>query len=715
MERLRCVAERITYANETNGYTVLKARVKNVPDLVTVIGSLATVCPGAVLSLTGEWKVDKKYGRQFAAVTWEETMPATALGIQRYLGSGLIKGVGPKFAERIVAKFGAETLEILETQPDRLLTVAGIGARRVATIKKAWQEQKEIKNIMLFLQEHQVSAAHAVRIFKTYGGDSVAVVRENPYRLADDVWGIGFRTADTIARKMGFDPESAYRCRSGLFYTLNQLANDGHCFAPRGRLLRAGAELLEVPEPKLDAALTLLLAAGELIEEAPDRIYLPSLWASERGVCQRLRAISAGPAALSGADIESGIKKAAEAGVAYDDIQKDAIRQALTAKVSVLTGGPGTGKTTTTGGIIAVFRGQGRQVLLAAPTGRAAKRLSEATGLEAKTIHRLLEYQPPAGYKKNADYPLEGDALIVDEASMIDIVLLYNLLKAVPDTMSVIFVGDADQLPSVGPGSALLDIISSGVVPVTRLTQIYRQAQSSRIIINAHRINRGEMPDLNGGRNSDFFFLAEDDPANIPAIIRELCVKRLPAYYQVDPIQGIQVLSPMQRGDTGAANLNALLQEALNPAGECLRRGGMAYRLRDKVMQIKNNYDKEVFNGDIGVISGVDAEERELRVTFDSRAVSYDVSELDELTLAYATTIHKAQGSEYPIVVMPFTMQHYVMLQRNLLYTGVTRAKKALVLVGTKKALGFAIRNHAVLKRDTGLAERLTALFADTL
>jgi exodeoxyribonuclease V alpha subunit len=491
-------------------------------------------------------------------------------------------------------------------------------------------------------------------------------------------------------------------------YALNEFANDGHCYAGRGALIEKAVTILGVDTDILFGTVEKMLAERDLIPEQPDRVFLPPLWFSEKGVAQRLLQILYSRRNSPVTNIDAVIARAeSSAGISYDEIQRAAIRTASESKIMILTGGPGVGKTTTTKGIISVFAEQGLTVLLAAPTGRAAKRLSETSGREAKTIHRLLESAPPGGYARNADNPIEGDVLIVDECSMIDIVLMYNLLKAVPDDMAVVFVGDADQLPSVGSGNVLRDMISSGALPVVRLTTIYRQAQSSMIITNAHRINRGEFPVLKGGKLSDFFFVEEENPANIPVIICGLCTKRLPGYYSVDPVQDIQILTPMRRGETGAANLNVLLQNALNPSGESLNRGGTEYRLRDKVMQIKNDYDKDVFNGDIGIVTSLDLEERELTVTFDGRAVKYDVSELDELVLAYATTIHKAQGSEYPIVVMPFTMQHFMMLQRNLLYTGLTRAKKVFVLVGTKKAIGYAVRNDKVAERNTMLAERL--------
>lgn len=710
MEHLRCVVERITYQNADNGYTVLKCAVKNYSDLVTVVGTMPDTHVGSVLSLEGMWKMDAKYGRQFLVEKFEETLPATVYGIEKYLGSGLVKGVGPKFAKRIVEKFGKDTLDVIEETPDELLKVSGIGKVRVDRIKTSWQEQKEIKNIMLFLQSHEVSTSHATKIFKTYGSESIAIVKENPYRLADDIWGIGFKTADSIAQKMGIDKGKFVRLRSGIFYTLNKLAEAGHCYTTREQLTGREKELLEVEEPELEITLDEMIRTNDVIrDEAEDReaIYLPPYYFSESGCAKRLlRLMSCGK--KKSEDTEEILKKvAASSEITYDEIQWQAVKTAVSSKVMVLTGGPGTGKTTTTLGIISAYKQAGCQIILAAPTGRAAKRMSEATGMEAKTIHRLLEYKPPEGYQKNEEHPLEGDVLILDECSMIDIMLMYNLLKALPQQMSLILVGDIDQLPSVGAGNVLRDIIDSGCVPVVRLTRIFRQAQGSRIIMNAHRINKGEGIDMRGGKDADFFFATKESNQEVVDTIVQYCKTNLPRYYHVDPLQDIQVLTPMQRGECGAVNLNQVLQEAMNPSKIFLRRGGTQYRLKDKVMQIRNDYDKEVFNGDIGTITKVDVEERELTVLFDEREVVYDVTELDELALAYAVTIHKSQGSEYPIVVMPFTMSHFVMLQRNLLYTGVTRAKKILVLVGEKKAVYYAIKNETTTGRNTCLARRL--------
>ena len=702
---LRCVVERITYQNPENGYSVLKVKVKGYNDLVTLVGNLLEVPVGSVLLCRGEWKVDKRYGSQFVAATWEETMPATVYGIEKYLGSGLVKGIGPRFARAIVQRFGTETIDIIETEIERLYEVPNIGRKRVAKIRESWEKQKDIKNVMLFLQGSGVSTAYAAKIYREYGKESIDKVRENPYRLADDIWGIGFKTADGIAAKMGYEKEDPRRCRSGILYTLGQLSDEGHVYAGEEQLVKTAGQLLEAGETAIRDTLAGMLQAEDLILDK-DAIYLPPFYHAECGTSRRLRdlAESTGRSLFDGLFDPSSLT--AETGIEYDEVQLAAIRQAVTSKVMVLTGGPGTGKTTTTQGIIAALKKAGLRVLLAAPTGRAAKRMSEATGMEAKTIHRLLEYNPQDGYKRNDENPLEGDALIVDECSMIDILLMNNLLKAVPVGMRLVFVGDIDQLPSVGAGNVLRDIIDSQRIPVVRLVCIFRQAQKSRIVMNAHAINQGRFPDTSNGRDTDFFFMREDDPERAAETIVRLVKERLPRAYRESPDR-IQVLTPMQRGVVGAANLNLLLQQALNPSGPSLGRGGYTYRQGDRVMQQRNNYDKDVFNGDLGYIREVDTEERTLKVDFDGKWVEYDITELDELTLAYATTIHKAQGSEYPIVVMPVLMTHFVMLQRNLIYTGITRAKKICVLLGAAKALAYAVRNVSVLKRNTRLKERL--------
>lgn len=602
--KIRGVVERITYQNPENGYTVLKCAVKNYSELVTVVGSLLDVNVGSVLLIDGNWKVDSKYGRQFMAETWEETMPATIYGIEKYLGSGLIKGVGPKFAKRIVQKFGTDTIDVIETDIYRLREVDGIGEKRIKKIHESWEKQKEIKNVMLFLQAHGVSTSYAAKIYKQYGNESVDRMKENPFRLADDIWGIGFKTADMIAEKLGFGKEAFVRLRSGLMYTLSALADEGHVYAQKSQLVKKASELLEASDSCIVMTLDHMLKEQDLIfekveqkggvngeKEVLEAIYLPAFYYAEIGVAGKLKKLSAAPARdmlwtrlqearkktgkedLS-VDVEHIQKKT---GVEYDEIQADAIRKAAVSKVMVLTGGPGTGKTTTIQGIIAAYRAFGLKILLAAPTGRAAKRMTEATGLEAKTLHRLLECKPPEGYQKNEEQPLEGDVLIVDECSMIDIILMNSLLKAIPEHMRLVLVGDIDQLPSVGAGNVLRDIIDSECFPVICLTRIFRQAQTSRIIMNAHRVNEGKMPDISNGNQTDFFFMQREEPEEAVRLIVDLVKNKLSQYYQTPP-ELIQVLTPMQRGVVGAANMNLALQDALNPQGEGLRRSGVIYR-----------------------------------------------------------------------------------------------------------------------------------------
>lgn len=708
MQKLRCVVERITYQNPENGYSVMRVKVKGYDELVTLVGNLLEVPAGSVLLCEGDWKVDKRYGSQFVAQTWEEVMPATLYGIEKYLGSGLVKGIGPKFAQLIVSRFGLDTIEIIETDIKRLYEVPGIGQKRVEKIAESWEKQKDIKNVMLFLQGYGVSTAYAAKIYRQYGKESIDTVKTNPYKLADDIWGIGFKTADTIASKMGYEKNDLRRLKSGVTYTLSHMAEEGNVYAEEEQLVKSAIELLDADETPVRQAISEMLQSEDLIADA-EAIYMPPFYYAEVGTANRLNKLLdcvEGSLFNTIPDI-SVISK--QTGIDYDEVQAEAIREAVSSKVMVLTGGPGTGKTTTTQGIIAALKAMGLRILLAAPTGRAAKRMSEATGMEAKTIHRLLEYNPKDGYKRSDDNPLEGDALIVDECSMIDLLLMNNLMKAIPAGMRLVLVGDIDQLPSVGAGNVLRDIIDSKRIPVIRLTRIFRQAQESRIVMSAHAINKGVFPDTSNGKNTDFFFIQQEDPEQAVDTIVKLVKERLPNAYKRST-SDIQVLTPMQRGVVGGANLNMALQTVLNPGQVSLNRSGYSFRQGDRVMQLRNNYDKEVFNGDLGYIERVDMEDRTLFVCFDGRTVEYDVSELDELTLAYATTIHKSQGSEYPIVVMPVLMTHYVMLQRNLIYTGITRAKKICVLVGTKKALSFAIRNLSVLKRNTKLKERLNAL-----
>ena len=724
MTRIRCVVERITFQSAETGYTVLKCTVSGWNELVPVVGNLMDVNVGSVLLVEGEWKLDRKYGRQFMASRWEENLPATVYGMEKYLGSGLIRGVGPGYAKRIVRTFGAETLQIIENDPRRLLEVEGIGQRRVDMIIESWEKQKEIKNIMVFLQGHDVSAAHAAKIYQAYGPEAIRMIRENPYRMADDIWGIGFRTADTIARKLGLEMDSPVRIRAGLLYTLSQAAdNQGHVYLEQSQLIQQASAILSTDEYKTDETRlfrtlqqmmedrdvrTEELKADLMPEEAPHlAVYLPPFYFAEIGVAGKVRALMEAPAqVLPEADLDALERRNR---IEYDGVQREAIRSALRHKVLILTGGPGTGKSTTTLGMIQAMQAAGLRISLAAPTGRAAKRMTEVTGMEAKTIHRLLEYSPSEGYKRNGDHPLETDALIVDECSMIDLILMNSLLKAVPLNARVILIGDTSQLPSVGAGNVLKDLISSGTVPVVELKRIFRQARTSRIVMNAHRINAGQFPQISNARGSDFFMIPGEQAEETAAEIVNLVSRRLPGYFGIRPAE-IQVLVPMQRGPCGAGILNQLLQERLNPGDpeKSLRRSGTVFRTGDKVMQIRNNYDKDVYNGDIGEISRVNPAERTLLVIYEGREVAYDIAELDELVLAYATTIHKAQGAEYPVIVMPVINSHFVMLQRNLIYTGITRAKKAVVLVGNSQALGYAIRNDRVSQRNSLLAGRLT-------
>lgn len=740
MENIRCTVERITYQNEENGWSVLRVNVKGYKDVVTLVGNFCDTKVGAVLAVEGNWRMDAKFGKQFQAVNWKEELPSSIVGIEKYLGSGLIKGIGPVYAKKIVAKFGEETLNIIEEDIQRLSEVDGIGKKRIDLIAKSWEKQKDVKDIMVFLQGNGVSSAYAAKIYKAYGKESIDKVKENPYRLADDIWGIGFKTADSIAKNMGYAENDIRRCKSGIIYSLNQLANDGHVYATREQLIKDANERLglaeiaansqttvpstsasspiteEIPlgmvaeptpqmRPPVEQALEELISAEELKVE-DECIYLPPFYYSEVGVAKKLLELRNAKQDNLFADQVNMEAIEKESGITYDDVQQAAIHMAAESKVMVLTGGPGTGKTTTTQGIISAWKTAGLSILLAAPTGRAAKRMSEATGMEAKTIHRLLGFKPTEGYKFNEENPLDGDALIVDECSMIDIILMYSLLKAIPPTMRLVLVGDIDQLPSVGAGNVLRDIIESEAIPVTRLTRIFRQAQSSRIVMNAHAINQGYFPNIQNGKDTDFFFIRAEEPQDAVPQIVNLVKNRLPKAYG-RPVSDVQVLTPMRRSYCGSDNLNIELQKALNPMGVSLSFGGTLYRSGDRVMQIRNNYDKDVYNGDIGTISDVDLEENELLVSFGDKVVTYEKSELDELVLAYATTIHKSQGSEYPIVVIPVFYSFFTLLQRNLIYTAITRAKKICVLIGQIKALGYAVKNLTVEQRNTKLKERL--------
>ncbi len=709
MTRIRGIVERVTYQNEENGYTV--ARFK--PDgkgagLVTVVGNALSMSAGESLALEGEWTSHAQYGRQFKIDSYENIRPATAEGMKRYLGSGLIKGVGPVTATRIVDHFGTDTLQVIEDEPRRLSEVPGLGAKRVRLIVKAWQEQKEIHNVMLFLQSHQVGTGHAVKIWKRYGQEALQAIEANPYRLATDVWGIGFQTADRIARKMGVEMHSEQRILAGIRYVLETSGEKGgHVYLPREELVRTCVESLEVPGEMIEPSIDGLAAREEAVLEA-ERVYLPPLFYSEKGTATRIHQLSSIQRIETG-DIQQEIVSIEKRdGVRFARLQKVALEKALSNSLLVLTGGPGTGKTTTIKGLLTLLEARGKVVVLAAPTGRAAKRMSEATNREAKTIHRLLKFNPSdMAFEKNFENPLEADAIIVDEVSMVDVVLMNSLLRAIPISSTLVLVGDVDQLPSVGPGNVLKDIITSGAAEVVGLNEIFRQAQTSSIVMNAHTILAGEFPDLRRDRESDFFLLEEEDPSQVCEVIAALCKTRLPRTYGVDPVEDIQVLTPMYRGDTGATNLNGVLQDVLNPSGREFQREGSRFRVGDKVMQVRNNYDKDVFNGDMGRIEAIDDDAHALAVRFPDKLVEYESAELDEIVLSYAITVHKSQGSEYRIVVLPLTTQHFVMLQRNLLYTAITRARDLVVIVGSRKALSIAIRNNQVSERYSSLPERI--------
>lgn len=711
MDTLEGIIERVTFHNPENGFTIAKLHARgHRPPLVCIVGTMASATPGESVELDGSWTNHPDYGQQFKIERYRTKLPATVEGIRRYLGSGLIKGIGPVTARRIVAAFGAETLELIDGDPDRLSDVDGIGPRRTAIIKQAWVEQKQIQEVMLFLSSHGVSTGYGVKIWKQYGRQAIGLVQDNPYRLAEDIWGIGFLTADRIAQKLGMDPRSEKRTRAGILHVLRSACDDeGHTFLPRELLVQLASKELDSEPGQVEGCLSSLVDQQALVFES-DRVYPRSLFHAECGTAGKLHQLSQVLHIEFGRDVDRELDAIErEITLSFAPLQRQAISSALQQHLLVLTGGPGTGKTTTVRGIIALLERRGKKILLAAPTGRAAKRLSETTGLGAKTIHRLLRFVPrDMSFERDQNNPLEVDALIVDETSMIDISLMNNLLKAVPAGAALILVGDVDQLPSVGPGNVLRDIIASGTVPVVRLNTIFRQAESSRIVVNAHRVNAGEFPELSNPTESDFFFLEREDPAAVTATIIDLCVSRLPKRYGLDPVADIQVLSPMYRGETGVANLNTSLQEKLNPTGAEIRRFGTAFRVGDKVMQTRNNYTKEVFNGDIGVIAGIDLEDQEARVAFDGLGeVSYEFADLDELALAYAVSVHKSQGAEYRAVVMPLTTQHYLMLQRNLLYTAITRGKELVVIVGTKKALAIAVRNDRIAQRFTSLRERL--------
>ena len=710
MAQLRGIVDRITFQNEENGYTVARLQVEGSAAynnrLATIVGEMLSINPGETVILEGEWTTHKQYGAQFKIESYQTVYPSTVEGMRRYLGSGLIKGIGPVTAKRIVDHFGKEALDVIEREPKRLVEVEGLGAKRAKWIIKAWEDQREIHNVMLFLQSHEVGTGYAVKIWKRYGHEAVELIKENPYRLSVDVWGIGFLTADRIAQKMGIPAHSDRRIQAGLLHVLNEAADkEGHVFLPEDALIESCAEALDVPVDAIAPCVAQLLSEESIVVD-DKRVYLPHLYYAEQGAATRCYQLSQVQRIELG-NIPAEIRAIEQRdGVTFAPRQKLALEKALSHNLLVLTGGPGTGKTTTIKGLIALLEARNKKIALAAPTGRAAKRMSEATGHEAKTIHRLLKFSPSEMvFEKNFDNPLEIEALIVDEISMVDTVLMNSLLRAVPISASVVLVGDVDQLPSVGAGNVLKDVIASGIVEVVELNEIFRQAQTSRIITNAHAINRGEMPYVQNDRDADFFFLEVSEPDQVVETVCGLCTSRLPRTYRLNGIEDIQVLVPMYRGETGANNLNRVLQDELNPKGQEMMRGGIRFRIGDKVMQVRNNYDRDVFNGDIGRVLGI--KDDILGVRFQNRVIEYEFSELDELVLAYAMSVHKSQGAEFRAVVMPLTTQHYMMLQRNLLYTAITRARELVVLVGTKQALGMAVRNNRVAERHTTLSQRI--------
>jgi exodeoxyribonuclease V alpha subunit len=715
-ESLSGLIERVTFFNEENGFAVLKVKAKGHRDEVTVVGALPAANPGEWVTAEGRWVRDRDFGLQFRAETLNSTAPTTKEGIEKYLGGGMVKGIGPVYARKLVHKFGENIFDIIENYSARLEEVDGIGTQRRRLIKGAWAEQKIVREIMVFLHSQGVSTSRAVRIYKTYGEKAIEQVRSDPYALARDIHGIGFTTADRIAQNIGIPHDSILRASAGLDHVLLEATNQGHCALPLDLLKEEAGKLLSVDDKIVVAALDRSLGRQDLVLESiggQEMIFLPSLKRAEENIARRIRELCAAPAGYPQIDLEKAVVWCQQkTGKELAPSQREALKQALTRRVLIITGGPGVGKTTLVNAILLILSAKKVRCQLCAPTGRAAKRLSETTGLEAKTIHRLLEVQAATGaFTRNEGRPLNCDLLVVDETSMVDVPLMSHLLRAIPAQGSLLLAGDVDQLPSVGPGLVLRHLIESGVVPVVRLTEVFRQAAGSRIITNAHRINQGLLPELLAlGADQDFYFVEREEPEQIANTLLDLVQRRIPNKFKLDPIRDIQVLAPMNRGSLGIRELNVRLQAELNPArGDepFVEKFGWHFRSRDKVIQTENDYDKEVFNGDIGQIVKIDPLEREVTVNFAPREVVYDFGELDEIALAYAITIHKAQGSEFPAVVIPLAMQHYLLLQRNLVYTGVTRGKQLVVLVGQKKALATAVRNNRTEQRFSGLLARL--------
>ena len=716
--------ERITYTNEDTGFTVARVNVRGYPDPVTIVGNLISPTPGEILKMGGAWINHPKFGKQFKVISHHTMIPSTVNGIKKYLGSGLIKGIGPVMASRIVKKFGKETLDVIERRIDELEQVDGIGHKRVEMITQAWIDQKEIRYVMIFLQEHGVSTGYAVKIFKRYGGSTISVLNGNPYKLATDIHGIGFNTADRIAENLGFEKNAPVRAEAGILYVLYQLSDQGHVYYPYEGLIEKCQEILGVDREIIINAFGSISSDGRIIIEDLKQdlqefsankkaVYLSQFHTSETGIANNLIHLIFSPKNIRKIDSDKAIKWVqGKINLEFAQKQIEAVKTAISEKVMVITGGPGTGKTTIINAVIKIYREVGARILLAAPTGRAAKRMSETTGHPARTIHRMLEFSiQKGGFQRNQDHPLDVDVLIIDEVSMIDTILMHHLVKAAPSRAVMIMVGDVNQLPSVGAGSILKDIIGSGAMPVVELKEIFRQANESQIIVNAHRINRGILPEIRPAKDNldDFYFIEQDNPEQVLKIIMELVCERIPMRFHLDSLDDIQVLSPMHKGIVGTGNLNMKLQDALNPSKAELTRGDRKLRIRDKVMQTRNNYEKDVFNGDIGRITSIDPENQEVIVTFEGISVPYDYSELDEIILAYAISVHKSQGSEYPAVIIPILAQHYVLLQRNLIYTAATRGKQLVVMVGSKKALAIGVNNDRIMKRYTCLGERLVS------
>ena len=710
--RLTGRLERVTFTSDETNYTVCRVQTRQQRELVTVVGNIIHPVPGEILEMTGHWVNNPRYGMQFEVESYTTGTPASEFGIKKYLSSGLIKGIGPVMADRIVERFKDRSLDIIENDINKLTAIEGIGEKRVEMIRKAWEEQKEIRNVMLFLSSYGVSSTYAAKIFKQYGNEAIRVVGKNPYRLAEDIFGIGFATADKIAEQVGIEHDSPVRVEAAVLYTLTVLADEGHVCYPHEDLVRKVAELISV-DPG-DAANGVQLAKEQkkvVLEPSSGYVFLAGYFFSEKGIASSLGRIRNAGRNIRPIHVEKAIDWVQEQlTIRLADKQKEAVKAALSEKILVITGGPGTGKTTIINAIIKIYSRLQPNILLAAPTGRAAKKMSEATFMPAKTIHRLLRFSlKKRGFEKNEDNPLHCDLLIVDEVSMIDTYLMHHLLKAVPDSSILILVGDVNQLPSVGAGNILGDIISSGLFPVVQLDSIFRQARRSRIIVNAHRINKGYFPDISRDENSDFFFIEKEEPEDAVNVIVELVQHRVQKKFGFDPVNDIQVLTPMHKGIAGASNLNQVLRNTLNPGKNGVQRGISEFCEGDKVMQIRNNYDKTVFNGDIGRICRIDFDNQAVTISFGSREVEYEFSSLDEIVHAYAVSIHKSQGSEYPVVILPVLTQHYVLLQRNLIYTAVTRGRKLVIVVGSKKALAIAVNRVDSEKRYTALQERLSS------